>query len=73
MTAEPIKFVPADSIPLEYKDKKSRKWLLGVLRANIKALTSLMQALDLIKDTLLILRDAISKLELQISEEEGEL
>jgi len=66
-------FVAASKLPAEYKDKKARKWLISILRTNIKALTSTMQALDLLKDTLLLLRDALSKLELAISEEEGEL
>ena len=73
MEDEELPLVPVSKLPAEFKDKKARRWILGILRANIKALTSIMQSLDLIKDTLLLLRDAFSRLELAISEEEGEL
>jgi len=68
-----MRFVPAAQVPAEFSDKKCRKWLVDMIRATIKAITSTMQALDVLKDTLFIWRDFLQKLELAISQEVGEL
>jgi len=66
-------FVPISSLPTEFKDKQARLWILRILRGTIKSITSVMQSLDVLKDSLLALRDFLSRIELEIAETEGEL